>query len=230
MRAILTIGAVSGLALSLLAACGSPGATGGAGGMGTGGGSSSGGGAAPTSSSSGAGGSGGVASSSSGASSSSTASSSGSADPLEAAREACVNRINELRATKGFPALTRWKEAEACVDQEVTEDEIAKQPHKAWTGGQYPCNGLSQNECMGHGVANIVGCVNGLWAEKDFPACVDCDSCLDVKTTQCGPGCDFFGSQTGMVCGHYVNMAAKYITKAACGFNVNGNWDAINFE
>lgn len=150
-------------------------------------------------------------------------------DPNEAAREACVAKINSLRATKGLPALARWKEVEPCVDEQATEDEKSGNAHGAWGSGKYTCNGSGQNECLGAGVDGIEGCLDSMWGEKDQSGCAGCDACADAYNPSC-PNCDFYGMTTGDVCGHYINMSAKYFTKVACGFSSLGGWDAINFQ
>ena len=151
-----------------------------------------------------------------------------STDPLEAARAACVDHINELRATKGRPAYTRWGSAESCVDGEATSDEMTGTPHGAFNSGM-TCGASGQNECLGAGVAGIIGCLDSMWAEKDQAGCSGCDACADAYDPNC-PNCDFYGSTTGDVCGHYVNMSANYFTMVACGFSSLGGWDAINFR
>ena len=65
----------------------------------------------------------------------------GGSDPHEASHVACVDKINALRSTKGLPALTRWKEAEACVDQQASEDAMTGTAHGAWSSGKYDCPG-----------------------------------------------------------------------------------------
>ncbi len=116
-----------------------------------------------------------------------------------------------------------------CVDQQATQDEMNNTPHGAWLSQQYACNGNGQNECLGAGVNGIEGCLDQMWAEKDQPGCAGCDACADAYDPNC-PNCDFYGQQTGDVCGHYVNLSAKYFSKAACGFSSLGGWDAINFQ
>jgi hypothetical protein len=202
------LAALSCLALTLLAACGSMGGTGGAGGQGTGGETGSG---------------------ATGGGSATSTSSSGSTDPLEAARVECVDKINALRATKALPPLERWKDAEACVDQEASEDAQTGMAHGAWLSGKYACNGGGQNECPSWGVSGISGCLDQMWAEKDQAGCAGCDACAGGYNPSC-PGCDFYGTTTGNVCGHYVNLSATYHTKVACGFSATGGWDAINFQ
>jgi hypothetical protein len=206
---------VAGLATLILTACSSKGTeTTGNGGSGGAGGAGAGG-----------------ASTTAGATSASTTSAStgSGSDPNEAARDACVAKINALRATKGLPAYARWKEAESCVDQEATEDEMSGMAHGAWKSKKYSCNGSGQNECLGAGVAGIEGCLDSMWGEKDQAGCAGCDACADAYNPSC-PSCDFYGQTTGNVCGHYINMSAKYFTKVACGFSSLGGWDAINFQ
>lgn len=152
-----------------------------------------------------------------------------SADPFAEARQACVDKINELRATKSLPPLARWTEAESCVDQQAQEDAKSGQPHGAWISGKYDCNGNGQNECPNWGVDKITDCLDLMWSEKDQAACSGCDACADGYNPDC-PSCDFYGQASGMTCGHYVNMSAKYFTKVACGFSTEGGWDAINFQ
>ncbi len=149
----------------------------------------------------------------------------GAVDPYAAARQTCIDKINQLRATKNLTAYSRWTDAEACVDQQATQDESNNDPHG--TFGQ--CSESAQNECIGGGPGGIEGCLDMMWAEKDQPGCAGCDACADAYNPNC-PNCDFYGSQTGDVCGHYVNMSAKYLTKAACGFSSVGGWAAIDFD
>jgi hypothetical protein len=186
--------------------------------------------ASSSSSGSGQGGAGNAGSSVSSSSSVSSGSSSGWVDPYPTARQACVDKINALRATKGLPALQRWADAEPCVDQQATYDEMNNKPHGAWGMQLYPsCNGSGQNECLGQGPGGIEGCLDQMWGEKDQAGCSGCDACSDMYNPNC-PGCDFYGQTSGDVCGHYVNMSAKYFTRVACGFSSLGGWDAINFQ
>jgi hypothetical protein len=101
--------------------------------------------------------------------------------------------------------------------------------HGAWISGKYMCNGHGQNECPGWGAGKITDCLDTMWAEKDQAGCSGCDACAGAYDPNC-PNCDFYGTKSGNVCGHYVNMSAKYVTKVACGFSDTGGWDAINFE
>jgi len=137
----------------------------------------------------------------------------------------CINKINALRATKNLPAYSRWESAEDCVDSQATADEQSHSPHGSF--GQ--CGENAQNECLGGGASGIEGCLEMMWAEKDQPGCAGCDACADAYNPNC-PDCDFYGTETGDVCGHYVNMSAKYFHQAACGFSDLGGWAAIDFR
>ena len=146
-------------------------------------------------------------------------------DPFAAQRQACVDTINQLRATKSLQPLQRWTDGENCADLQATDDNKTGKAHGAWSSKKFGCDGGSgQNECLGGG---ITGCLNSMWNEKDKAGCAGCDQCT-------GPGgctgCDFYGSQTGDVCGHYVNMSAKWFTKVACGFSSAGNWAVQNYK
>lgn len=152
----------------------------------------------------------------------------GASDPLAEARRICLDEINRLRATRGLPPYAPWTEAQTCVDGQATSDEASGTPHGAWSAGS-ECNGNGQNECLGGGAAGIVGCLGRMWAEREQPGCAGCDACADAYDPSC-PNCDFFGSTTGDVCGHYVNMSARYFTEVACGFSSGGGWAAQNFR
>jgi hypothetical protein len=147
-------------------------------------------------------------------------------DPHETYHQLCVDKINALRATKsGLNPYSRWTAAEACVDQQATDDEQSGVAHQHFQA----CGESSQNECEGSGMAGIEGCLDSMWSEKDQPGCSGCDACADAYDPNC-PNCDFYGTNTGDVCGHYVNMSAKYLTEAACGFSSLGGWAAIDFH
>jgi len=146
-------------------------------------------------------------------------------DPFAMEREACFNKVNALRATKGLPPYARWTAAESCSDDEASKDAASGQAHGAF--GQ--CGEMGQNECPGWGASSVEACLESMWAEKDQSGCQGCDACADQYSPNC-PGCDFYGSSTGQVCGHYVNMSAKYLSKVACGFSSQGGWIVINFQ
>jgi hypothetical protein len=193
---------------------GSGGATGGSGGATGGSGGATGGSGGATGGSSGAGATGG---------------SGGTTDPYEQARQTCVDHINSLRATKGLAPYQRWASAEECADLQATDDEQTGTPHGAWSSRKFACDGYgsAQNECLGGGPSGIVSCLNMMWAEKDQPGCAGCDTC----TTPGGcADCDFYGSQTGDVCGHYVNMSSKSYSMVVCGFSSLGGWSVQNFR
>jgi len=163
--------------------------------------------------------------------SSSTPSMSGDAasgDPYAAARAACMAEINRLRATHGLPPYTEWTSAESCADGQATSDGTSMMAHMQFRTGN-TCGANAQNECVGQGVAGIVQCLDQMWAEGEQPECAGCDACAGSYMPSC-PNCDYSGTATGHVCGHYVNMSAHWLTQAACGFGSANGWDAIDFR
>lgn len=174
----------------------SAGATGG----GAGGASSAGSGGAPSAGSSGTGTSGGGSAGkgsggsstggSSSAGSSNGGSSGGASDPYGDARTRCVNRTNELRATKGLGPIPILPKAEPCADGQAKADSISGMAHSAFAAclDQVKWKGAGQNECPGYGSVEdtLTKCLDAMWAE--------------------GPGG-----------GHYDNMVGNS-THTACGF------------
>jgi hypothetical protein len=141
----------------------------------------------------------------------------GGDDEYAAQRQACVDKINALRATEGLPAYGRWGDAEMCSDGQATSDEQSGTPH-----GSFPsCGESAQNECLGHGPDGIEQCLDQMWAEKDLPECSGCILCHEGGDC---PNCVF------QSCGHYVNMSALYFSEVACGFSDLGGWDVQNFR
>jgi hypothetical protein len=153
---------------------------------------------------------------------------SGTTDPYAQYRQACIDKINALRATKGLSPYTRWTDNEACVDQQATHDSMVNKAHDAFINGTPKCGGYGQNECPGWSASSIESCLDQMWNEKDQPGCSGCDACdtFTIFNNNC-PNCSFNGST---VCGHYVNMSSKSFTLAACGFSMDGTWEAINFQ
>lgn len=152
-------------------------------------------------------------------------------DPYAAARTACINEINKLRATEGHAAYAYWQGMDMCADQQATNDEQNKSPHQAWLQNKYPtCNGNGQDECLGYGVTPkaVVQCLDAMWAEKYQSNCTGCPLCTKQYSPNC-PNCDFYG-QKGPECGHYVNMSADWMHKAVCGFSSLGGWAVQNFS
>jgi hypothetical protein len=164
-----------------------------------------------------------TSSSTSSATTSSATTSSGSADPYAEARQACVDKINELRATKGLAPYGRWQSAESCVDQEVSYDVSVGQAHAAFFATN-SCGASGQGECMGfdHSAQGITSCLQYMWNEKDYPECVNCDACPFGQDCD---GCIFLS------CGHYMAMSSPSFTEAACGFSdVVPGWQAIDYR
>lgn len=114
----------------------------------------------------------------------------GDRGPLDAESDACVDRINELRATIDLPPLDRWADAEPCADDQAKSDSETGVFHGAF--GQ--CDEYAQNECPGWPSYDdvIEGCLQMMWDE--------------------GPGEPYEEH------GHYINMTNPAYTEVACGF------------
>ena len=117
---------------------------------------------------------------------------SGNGDPYGDARIRCVERTNELRATKGLPPIPRLASAEPCVDGQAKADAESGKAHGSFDAcfDQVPrWKGVAQNECPGYASveATLKSCLDMMWAE--------------------GPGG-----------GHYDNMVGGS-THTACGFH-----------
>jgi Cysteine-rich secretory protein family len=126
------------------------------------------------------------------AGSSGGAGTSGASDPLNGARQACVDKINAFRATESKAPLARWTAEEACTDAAAKSDSQTGTAHGAFG----TCMESAQDECPGwRSVASITesgGCLDKMWAE--------------------GPGTPYEDH------GHYINMSNPKYTKVACGF------------
>lgn len=166
-----------------------------------------------------------------------------SGDGFSAARTACVNEVNKLRATQNHAAYALWETTaiDTCVDQQATYDQKANSAHSAWINNKYPtCNGNAQDECLGYGnsPSEIVACLDSMWAERLQSNCAGCAACNGPTLTQSmlncmsTKTCDFYGNY-GKECGHYINMSADYFTEIACGFSTVGtmsDWAVQNFK
>jgi uncharacterized protein YkwD len=110
---------------------------------------------------------------------------------LDAQSAACVDRINELRASIDLPPLERWADAEACADDQAQQDSESGQFHGAF--GE--CGESAQNECPGwSSVEDVIdGCLQMMWDE--------------------GPGEPYEDH------GHYINMTNPAYGEVACGFH-----------
>lgn len=108
------------------------------------------------------------------------------------ARERCLQKTNDYRATKGLPPVTARTDRDACTDGQAQSDATQGEPHGAY--GQ--CGELAQNECPG-------------W--KGTPESI-VDSCLAAMFAE-GPG-------TGPSHGHYSNLMNPSYTSLSCGFFV----------
>jgi len=164
-------------------------------------------------------------------------------DGFGAARQACIDEINKLRATESHAAYTIWDtpSIDMCVDEQATYDQKENSAHDAWLNNVYPtCNGNGQDECLGYGTSpsEVVACLDAMWNERLQSNCSNCPNCNGPMLTeaiiecQSTSTCDFYGDY-GPECGHYCNMSADYFTYAACGFSTlgtSGDWAVQNFQ
>lgn len=112
--------------------------------------------------------------------------------PDTAAQQACVDKINALRATIGMGPLARWNDNESCADNQAKTDAGTGQAHGSFS----TCPQWAQNECPGWpSLASIYGA----------------NSCLDMMWAE-GPGEPYSAH------GHYINMTNPSYTKVSCGF------------
>jgi type IV secretory pathway TrbL component len=107
---------------------------------------------------------------SNGTAGSSTGGSSTGNDPYGDARTRCVDRTNELRATKGLPPIPRLATAEACADGQAKSDSESGKAHGAFNACLDQVKGwkgVAQNECPGYGSVEdtLTTCLDQMWAE-----------------------------------------------------------------
>lgn len=166
-------------------------------------------------------------------------------DGFAASRQACINKINALRATDTAIALQPYTlvntdTTNSCVDTQATNDQAKDSAHYSFINNDPSCtwgspNGEAQDECEeGYGTtpAGIEQCLQDMWNESLNSNCTGCIGCTAFGGA-C-PNCDYSG-QNGPECGHYVNMSAPYFTQVACGFagaapSSTTGWSAQNFE
>ncbi|MCC6664595.1 MAG: hypothetical protein IT375_12655 [Polyangiaceae bacterium] len=226
------MGALCLMVLSFGLGCGSDDSGGSSpdgGGASSSGGASSGGGAPSGGGTAGAGGGGGASSGGASSGGASTGGSGGgSSDPFEAARQACIDHINQLRAGKGRAPYQRWTSAESCVDGQATYDSTHG-PHAAFSSGN-SCGAYGQGECPGSGPGSVVSCIDLMWAEKDQAICANCDACPSLNEGFAGkcPGCSVTASNP--TCGHYLALVSPSFKAAACGFSTGSPYMAIDYQ
>jgi hypothetical protein len=175
-----------------------------------------------------------------------------STDGFGAARTACIDTINALRATDTAVALkpyTLYNTAttNTCVDEQASNDESKDSAHYSFINNAPDCDwgkadAWAQDECEGYGTepgamgsgphgtggTGIIGCLYAMWAEQYDSNCLGCVGCTAFGGA-CA-NCDYSGEH-GPECGHYVNMSAPYFTQVVCGFAAApGTWAAQNFE
>jgi hypothetical protein len=168
-----------------------------------------------------------------------------SADGFAASRQACIDKINALRATDTAVKLQPYTlqnadMTDSCVDMQATNDQSKNSAHYSFINNDPSCtwgspSGWAQNECLqGYGTSpsGITQCIQDMWDESLKPNCMGCVGCT-VPGGKC-PNCDYSGTM-GYECGHYVNLSAPYYTMVACGFagappSTSGGWSVQNFE
>lgn len=119
-------------------------------------------------------------------------------DPFGDARTRCVDRTNELRATKGLPPIARLASAEACADGQAKSDSESGKAHGSFNACLDQVEGwkgVAQNECPNYGSVEdaLTKCLDAMWAE--------------------GPGGGHYDNMTGdstdTACGIYQTPAGK---------------------
>lgn len=119
-------------------------------------------------------------------------------DPYGDARTRCVDRTNELRATKGLAPIPRLASAEPCADGQAKSDSETGKAHGAFDACLDQVKGwkgVAQNECPNYGSVEdtLTKCLDAMWAE--------------------GPGGGHYDNMTGnstdTACGIYTTPAGK---------------------
>jgi len=168
-----------------------------------------------------------------------------SGDGFAASRQACIDKINALRATDTAVKLQPYTlqnddTTDKCVDTQATTDQSMNSAHYSFINNAPACMwgsamGFAQNECLqGYGTSpsGIEQCIQDMWDESLKPNCAGCVGC--TKFGGACANCDYSGSK-GYECGHYVNLSAPYFTMVACGFagaapSSGSGWSVQNFE
>ena len=113
----------------------------------------------------------------------------GVVDQYGDARKRCVDRTNELRATKGLAPIPRLASAESCVDGQAKSDSESGKAHGAFDAclNVVDWHGAGQNECPNYGSvdAALGSCLDAMWAEG--PGGGHYDNMVGASThTACG--------------------------------------------
>lgn len=122
--------------------------------------------------------------------------------------QACVDKINALRATIGMAPLARWTDNETCANGQSQSDGLSGKAHGAFSA----CPNWAQNECPG-------------WPSQSS-IYSGANSCLDMMWAE-GPGEPYEAH------GHYLNMTNPSYTKVSCGFYTTANgkvWSVQDFR
>jgi hypothetical protein len=162
-----------------------------------------------------------------------------SADGFAASRQACVDKINALRASDTAVALEplvleNTDMLNTCADTQATTDQSMEAMHYAFENSNPACStsGVSgQTECpdgWGTSPASVEQCLQQMWDESTQADCVGCGVGCDPLFGGC-PNCNFSD------CEHYVLLSSPDFTKVACGFagaapSSNDSWSVQNFD
>jgi hypothetical protein len=128
----------------------------------------------------------------------------------------CVTRVNQFRACVCLPPLPRWKDGEACADQDAQYDSQHNSAHAGFQAG-ICTSGNAQDECPGWASTTqvISQCLAQMFGEGPPPA------------TPCTGAC--YSSH-----GHFINMTGtSYASGVACGFYTTSTgslWAVQNFK
>ncbi len=142
-------------------------------------------------------------------------------DPFASLRQACLDTINQYRATLKRPPLKRAPDSEElCSDQGAKYDYERKQAHGSAAAGALACRkyGVAQNTCPNYAYRNgdregaMKRCLQQMWNEGEPPGGVE--KCVE----------DYFNGQTAcfLAHGHYINMENPDTKTVSCGFYDDG--------
>ena len=119
----------------------------------------------------------------------------GNGDPYATARQACVDHVNQLRASIGLAPFARWTANETCADGQCKSDSESGTAHGAFGS----CPNWGQCECPGWGSVNdvVTGCLDAMWAEGPGGGHYDIMTSKSYTEVSCG----FYVTPNGKVWG-----------------------------
>ncbi len=132
-------------------------------------------------------------------------------DDFDQLRQACVDFINQKRATRNLPPLNRANaEQEACSDRGAKTDADSGRVH----GSAGSCGLGAQNSCPGWGAGGLSA---HLSAEDALIGC------LQMMWDEGPPSQNWCTGSCYMQHGHYINMTSTQSTVVSCGFYQMGD-------